>query len=134
MRPISSYCSAQADIPRPQRSLLASGFASLPTTHSESVPWSLPLSHVRSPQLQAAYLEIVRNLSEALEFMRVIGADGTNGAASGGLGGGLKSADIWMSHEALLLEYEEALTRKMKIPGFARGVGDDEEGFYCTSA
>ena len=66
--------------------------------------------------------------------MRVIGADGTASGAQGGLSGGLKSADIWMSHEALLLEYEEALTRKMKIPGFAKIDGDDEEGFYCTSA
>ena len=66
--------------------------------------------------------------------MRVIGADGTANGAQGGLSGGLKSADIWMSHEALLLEYEEALTRKLKIPGFAKGEGDDEEGFYCTSA
>lgn len=97
------------------------------------MPWSLPLSHVRSPALQKAYVEIVRNLSEALEFMRVIGADG-NGSEKSALSGGLKSAEVWMSHEALLLEYEEALTRKLKIPAFARGEDDEEMGFYCTSA
>lgn len=78
------------------RSLLASGFASLPTSHEESVPWSLPLEHVRSPELLKSYEEIVKNLSEALEFMRVVGAEK---AKNGGLSGGLESADIWMSHE-----------------------------------
>lgn len=44
------------------RSLLASGFASLPTSHQESVPWSLPLEHVRSEELLKSYEEIVKNL------------------------------------------------------------------------
>ena len=81
------------------RSLLSSGFASLPTSQKESVPWSLPLEHVRSPELLASYEEIVRNLSEALEFMRVVGVDRSGAASKGGIGGALESADIWMSHE-----------------------------------
>lgn len=36
--------------------------------------------------------------------------------------------------KALMLEYESALTRKMKIPAFARKPHDDKEGHYCTSA
>lgn len=37
--------------------------------------------------------------SEALEFMRVVGA---GPAKEGGLSGGLESADVWMSHEVSL--------------------------------
>ncbi|KAL8293256.1 hypothetical protein RQP46_000950 [Phenoliferia psychrophenolica] len=117
------------------RSLLASGFASLPTTKEESVPWSLPLEHVRSPELLKAYEEIVRNLSEALEFLSVVGGVPGGGGAKGGLSGGLESAEIFLSHEALLLEYETALTRKLLIPTFARsGAKGDTHGYYCTSA
>lgn len=99
------------------------------------MPWTLPLAHVRDPKLQDDYLKIVQNLSEALEFMKVIGADG----GQSGMAGGLKSAEVWMSHEALLLDYEEALTRKIKLPGSSGAEGkyvdaDDMNGFYCTSA
>lgn len=83
------------------RSLLASGFASLPTSQGESVPWSLPLEHVRSPELLKAYEEIVRNLSEALEFLAVVGVAG-GGGEKGGLSGGLESAEIFLSHEVRL--------------------------------
>ncbi|KAI5479640.1 3-deoxy-9-phosphoheptulonate synthase [Pseudohyphozyma bogoriensis] len=108
------------------RSLLASGFASLPTSHSEAVPWSLPLEHVRSPELLASYEEIVRNLSEALEFIGVVG---------GRKEGALDSAEIFLSHEALMLEYETALTRKLNVPAFARRDRNvPEQGYYCTSA
>lgn len=75
------------------------------------------------------YEKIVGNLSEALEFMKVVG-----GGSEGGKRGGLESADIWMSHEGLMLDYETALTRELKIPAFARKEGDKETGFYCTSA
>lgn len=74
------------------RSLLSSGYASLPTSKQEGVPWSLPLEHVRSPELLASYEEIVKNLSDAMEFMNVVGA-------RGGLSGELDKAEIWMSHE-----------------------------------
>lgn len=125
-----------------QRSLLASGFAALPTAQSESAPWTLPLAHVRDPKLQDAYLKIVQNLSEALEFMKVIGADGSES----GVASGLQSAEVWMSHEALLLDYEEALTRKIKIPASTQRAtsslgsrtrfvdAENASGFYCTSA
>ncbi|KAM0792529.1 hypothetical protein ACM66B_005198 [Microbotryomycetes sp. NB124-2] len=114
------------------RSLLASGFASLPTSQDEDVPWSLPLEHVRSPQLLAAYQQIVQNLSEALEFMNVIGVN--RPGPTGGIVSALESADIFMSHEALMLEYESALTREMAIPAFARSANGAKKGHYCTSA
>jgi 3-deoxy-7-phosphoheptulonate synthase len=91
---------------------------------------------VRDPKLQAAYVKIVQNLSEALEFMKVVGADGPQIGIAG-------SAEVWMSHEALLLDYEEALTRKIGIPASATSSlnpqrkfveSGDGTGFYCTSA
>ncbi|GAA6064643.1 hypothetical protein JCM10212_004485 [Sporobolomyces blumeae] len=111
------------------RSLLASGFASLPQS-GENVPWSLPLEHVRSPELLKSYEGIVEQLGQALEFMSVVGA---NKGSQGGFGD-LESAEIFMSHEGLMLEYESALTRKIKIPAFARTDETGSEGYYCTSA
>ncbi|BGP14036.1 hypothetical protein JCM10213_005620 [Rhodosporidiobolus nylandii] len=129
-RLLSAYFHSAATVNH-VRSLLSSGFASLPASKEESVPWSLPLAHVRSPELQKSYEEIVRNLSEALEFMSVIGVDRAKG--HGGVAGALESADIFMSHEALMLEYESALTRLLSVPSFAAST-PGEKGYYCTSA
>lgn len=96
-RLLSAYFHSSATV-NYVRSLLASGFASLPRSGQEDVPWSLPLAHVRSPELLASYEEIVKNLSNALEFMNVVGLD-RSGASKGGLHGALESADIFMSHE-----------------------------------
>ncbi|GAA5953830.1 hypothetical protein JCM3765_000663 [Sporobolomyces pararoseus] len=115
------------------RSLLSSGFASLPHSSHENVPWSLPLSHVRSPELLKSYEGIVEQLGQALEFMSVIGA--SNGRKEKGVKGALESAEIFMSHEGLMLEYESALTRKCIVPAFARtSPSSPETGYYCTSA
>ncbi|GAA5996466.1 3-deoxy-7-phosphoheptulonate synthase class II [Rhodotorula paludigena] len=127
-RLLSAYFHAAGTI-NYSRALLASGFASLPSGGNKSVPWSLPLAHVRSPELLKSYESIVQNLSEALEFMSVVGVD--RGASA--VGGALESADIFMSHEALMLEYEAALTRKLRVPPFA-AKEEGEEGWYCTSA
>jgi 3-deoxy-7-phosphoheptulonate synthase len=97
-RLLSAYFHSAATVNH-VRSLLASGFASLPTSREEDVPWSLPLSHVRSPQLLSAYEDIVHNLSQAMEFMSVIGVDRSGGGKKAGLHGALESADIFMSHE-----------------------------------
>lgn len=98
-RLLSAYFHSTATVNH-VRSLLASGFASLPTSKDEDVPWSLPLEHVRSPQLLAAYEEIVSSLSQAMEFMSVVGGRERGGAASkGGVHGALESAEIFMSHE-----------------------------------
>ncbi|GAA5826410.1 hypothetical protein JCM5353_008863 [Sporobolomyces roseus] len=116
------------------RSLLASGFAQLPSKRGENVPWSLPLSHVRSPELLKSYEGIVEQLGQALEFMSVVGAGKGTGKKSPM--GALESAEIFMSHEGLMLEYESALTRKCTIPSFARTSEEEgeTEGYYCTSA
>ncbi|GAA5890273.1 hypothetical protein JCM6882_008778 [Rhodosporidiobolus microsporus] len=127
-RLLSAYFHSTATVNH-VRSLLSSGFASLPTSKDQSVPWSLPLTHVRSPELLKSYEQIVRNLSEALEFMSVIGVE----RESSGVASTLDAAEIWMSHEALMLEYESALTRLQTVPSFAAS-RPGEKGYYCTSA
>ncbi|CAH7687117.1 phospho-2-dehydro-3-deoxyheptonate aldolase [Phakopsora pachyrhizi] len=85
------------------RALLTSGFADL------QKPSAWPFAHVRSPILQAKYQDIVERLEDSMDFMKTIGAAHQH---SDGTMGTLDTVDIWTSHEALLLEYEEALTRR----------------------
>ncbi|KAL6307075.1 DAHP synthetase [Sparassis latifolia] len=93
------------------RGLLTSGFASL--HHPRE--WSL--SHVRSPALREEFERIIEGLSDALEFTRTIGFGREN--TSYELGGGrgvLGEVDFYTSHEGLMLDYEEAMTREFSIP------------------
>ncbi|KAK5136262.1 Aromatic/aminoadipate aminotransferase 1 [Meristemomyces frigidus] len=83
------------------RAQLASGIADL----HKPLDWNL--GHVGDPELQRKYTTIVASISESLRFMRTVGAD---------TAGQLETVDLFTSHEALLLEYEEALTRKLKHP------------------
>ncbi|KAI0050828.1 DAHP synthetase [Auriscalpium vulgare] len=116
------------------RGLLTSGFASL--HHPRD--WSL--SHVRSPSLRKEFEAISEGLADALEFTRTIGLDSGQEAQSYEHGGGrgvLGEVDFYTSHEGLMLDYEEALTRKFPIPG--NGVPNAAKktpgpAFYNTSA
>ncbi|KAG8910855.1 hypothetical protein FRC01_006088, partial [Tulasnella sp. 417] len=96
------------------RSLLASGFASL--NHPRD--WSL--NHVRSPALRNEFETISNGLADAIDFCRTIGAEPSfvGGAAfeRGGAHGVLSDVDLYTSHEGLMLDYEEALTRYLPIP------------------
>ena len=83
------------------RTLLSSGFADL----HKPLEWSF--SHVRSPELQQAFSSVIDSLKDSLDFMKV-----ATGGAGGSDRGGSKTVDLFTSHEALLLEYEEALTRQ----------------------
>ena len=83
------------------RTLLHSGFANL----QKPLDWSF--SHVRSPELQEAFSSVVESLKDSLDFMNV-----ATGGAGGSARGGMETVDLYTSHEALLLEYEEALTRE----------------------
>ncbi|KAK3643332.1 Aromatic/aminoadipate aminotransferase 1 [Elasticomyces elasticus] len=83
------------------RAQLASGIADL----NNPLEWDL--GHVGDPELQQKYARIVESISESLRFMRTVGAD---------TAGQLETVDLFTSHEGLLLEYEEALTRKLKHP------------------
>ncbi|KAI7864699.1 DAHP synthetase [Spinellus fusiger] len=81
------------------RALLDSGFADL---HDPS-NWNL--SHVRSESVRSEYQHIVTQLTDALDFMSTIGADSTQHQSE------LNSIDLFVSHEALLLDFESSLTR-----------------------
>lgn len=83
------------------RAALASGLADL---HAP-LDWSL--GHVRDPEVRDKYQVIVERITDTLDMMRTIGLD---------TGGGLETVDLFMSHEGLLLEYEQSLTRKFKHP------------------
>jgi 3-deoxy-7-phosphoheptulonate synthase len=80
------------------RSLLQTDFADL--HHPEN--WSL--DHVKNDQLKQNYQELTDKLLDSLDFMKTIGAD--NDPAAQGV-------EIFMSHEGLLLDYEQRLTRKV---------------------
>jgi 3-deoxy-7-phosphoheptulonate synthase len=79
---------------------LSSGFASL---HSPQ-EWSL--GHVRSSTLLKEYTQTVTSVLDCLDFMAHIGADNPFVSEV------LDRTEIFTSHEALLLDYEEKLTRQ----------------------
>lgn len=66
---------------------------------------------MRSDAVRSEYQTIVTQLTDALDFMRTIGAD-----ASSPINAALRSVDFFVSHEALLLEYEASLTRHLTSP------------------
>lgn len=84
------------------RASLSSGIADL---HS---PLEWELGHVRDEEIKAKYQAIVSSITESLRFMRTVGVD-TNAS-------GLETVDLYTSHEALLLEYEQSLTRLLRHP------------------
>ena len=70
-------------------------------------PMTWDLGHVRDPAVRHSYENTVRRMLDSLDMMRIIAVDG---------GGKFESVDLFTSHEGLLLEYEQALTRKLKNP------------------
>ena len=62
-----------------------------------------------NPQKQK-YQQLADKIQDALEFMEVCGINST-------IAPSLKEADLYTSHEALLLGYEEALTRRDHLSG-----------------
>ncbi|KNZ46859.1 uncharacterized protein VP01_689g3 [Puccinia sorghi] len=106
------------------RGLLGSGLANL----QQPSAWSF--AHVRSPSLQAKFQDIVERLEDSLDFMRTIGAN----AQSEGTLGILDTVEIWTSHEALLLEYEESLTRTIQPVRSVRARKIDSMAGFGTSS
>ncbi|KAI9715445.1 MAG: Aromatic/aminoadipate aminotransferase 1 [Candelaria pacifica] len=113
------------------RAQLASGIADL---HS---PLDWNLGHVQSQTIKAKYQRIVESISDSLRFMRTVGAD---------TAGQLETVDLYTSHEGLLLEYEQSLTRRLKHPSSITNTTtttttaspstppQDNKGWYNTSA
>src|SRR5262249_7289165 len=92
------------------RALSHGGYASLGRVHQ----WMLDLD----PRSSQRYIELADRISEALAFMQACGLDLESHPE-------LKSTDLYTSHEALLLGYEQAMTREDSTrPGT----------WYCTSA
>ena len=104
------------------RASISSGIADL---HS---PLDWGLGHVRDQGIRTKYASIVRSITDTLNFMRTVGADSSV----------LETIDLYTSHEGLLLEYEQNLTRRLRHPPTrAQLLGDqqtDKEGWYNTSA
>jgi 3-deoxy-7-phosphoheptulonate synthase len=93
------------------RAFAHGGYASLARVHE----WMLGFVH-DAPPLQH-YAELADRISEALNFMRACGLDPENHPE-------LRTTDFYVSHEALLLGYEQAMTRIDSTSGDP----------YCTSA
>lgn len=88
--------------------------------------------------MKAKYTAAVQFLQDMLRFMHTIGADKSSK---------LDTIDLFTSHEGLLLEYEESLTRLMDVPpteqqqqqqqqsaNFGTGSNSPRQQYYNTSA
>jgi len=86
------------------RAFTKGGFADLSRVHEWNKEFvaTTPEGH--------RFEEIAKNISKALEFMSACGIDPSNEHK-------LHEVDFYTSHEALLLDYEEALTRKDSTTG-----------------
>ncbi len=92
------------------RAFAQGGYANLGSVHQ----WML--GFVKDSPQSKRYMELADRISEALEFMRACGLDLESHPE-------LRTTDIYTSHEALLLGYEEAMTRVDSTSG----------DWYCTS-
>jgi 3-deoxy-7-phosphoheptulonate synthase len=79
------------------RAFSKGGYADMNKVHS----WTLGFT---DGEKAARYREMASRISDALDFMRAAGIDSGSTEA-------LQTVDFYTSHESLLLEYEEALTR-----------------------
>ena len=95
------------------RAFAQGGMANLEKVHE----WTLGFLN-NTPETDK-YREIANRISESLNFMKACGL--TSSSVSQ-----LRETDFFTSHEALLLNYEEALTREDTIT--------TEKGWYATSA
>jgi 3-deoxy-7-phosphoheptulonate synthase len=86
------------------RAFAKGGMADLHQVHS----WNLDF--VKDNELGAKYDELASKISETLNFMESCGITSENTAQ-------LRETVLYTSHEALLLNYEEALTRRDSITG-----------------
>lgn len=95
------------------RAFAQGGFANLEDVHN----WTLGFVE-KSPQGER-FEQIADRIGDCLSFMRACGVTPESVQQ-------LRETDFYTSHEALMLNYEEALTRKDTIT--------DDQGWYSTSA
>ena len=86
------------------RAFARGGMADLHKVHS----WNL--NYMRDHELGEKYEELASKISQSLNFMEACGITSENTPA-------LSETVLYTSHEALLLNYEEALTRKDSLSG-----------------
>ncbi len=60
-------------------------------------------------RLTQAYLELAKRVDEAIQFMNACGLNSETAI--------MRETEFYVSHEALLLDYEEALTRRDSTTG-----------------
>jgi 3-deoxy-7-phosphoheptulonate synthase len=86
------------------RAFTKGGFAALDRVHA----WTQEF--VGSSPVGQRYDSLALEIDRALRFMRATGMDTESNAT-------LREVDVWTSHEALILGYEEALTRQDSTTG-----------------
>ena len=86
------------------RAFSRGGMADLHQVHA----WNLDF--VKDNTLGEKYEQLANKISETMKFMEACGITGENTAQ-------LKETTLYTSHEALLLNYEEALTRRDSLSG-----------------
>jgi 3-deoxy-7-phosphoheptulonate synthase len=92
------------------RAFAHGGYASLGRVHQ----WML--GFVKDPRAMDRYKQVADRISETLAFMQACGLDLESHPE-------LRGTDVYTSHEALLLGYEQAMTRQDSTTG----------DWYCTS-
>ncbi|WP_323007679.1 class II 3-deoxy-7-phosphoheptulonate synthase [Pseudorhodobacter sp.] len=101
-RMLQAYTQAAASL-NLLRAFSTGGFADIHRVHS----WTLGFAeHDKAER----YRELSNRISDALDFMQAAGVDSTTAHQ-------LSQVDFYTSHEALLLEYEQALCRVDSISG-----------------
>ena len=95
------------------RAFLQGGFASLANVNR----WALDF--MKDKPIEASYESLAAEVTRTLEIMKALGIDEQSTAA-------LVTTEFYTSHEALLLGYEQAMTRRDEVMGTGR--------FYGTSA
>ena len=86
------------------RAFTKGGFAALDRVHA----WTQEF--VASSPVGQQYEQLAHEIDRALRFMRATGMDTESNHT-------LREVDVWTSHEALILGYEEALTRQDSTTG-----------------
>jgi len=86
------------------RAFTRGGFAALHRVHA----WNNEF--VKNSKQGKQYEDLAQQIDQALAFMKVIGFDPEENPQ-------LKQVDFFTSHEALIMEYEEALTRQDSLTG-----------------
>ncbi|MDX2154887.1 MAG: 3-deoxy-7-phosphoheptulonate synthase class II [Hyphomicrobiaceae bacterium] len=89
------------------RAFLQGGFASLENVNR----WALDF--MKDKPIEASYEALARKIGDTLEIMRALGINESNTRE-------LVSTDFYTSHEALLLGYEQAMTRRDEVMGSGR--------------